>query len=214
MLKDNMVFAGLTGGIATGKSLVSAIFRSLGAFIIDADVIAREIVRPGLPAWKAITEAFGSEVLLPDGSINRSKLGSIVFKDYAKRSILNSIMHPAILKEAARLKKKTGEEHPFAVVIFDAALLIESGAYEMVDIVILVYVNEELQINRLMNRDGLTREDAVERVSAQMPVAEKKNYADYIIDTSSSQKDDIEKQVRYVFEILKSLSVRDKGSVH
>src|SRR3990170_1939015 len=109
---------------------------------------------------------------------------------------------------------KTGEEHPFAVVIFDAALLIESGAYEMVDIVILVYVNEELQINRLMNRDGLTREDAVERINAQMPVAEKKNYADYIIDTSSSQKDDIEKQVRYVFELLKTLSVRDKGSVH
>ncbi len=209
-----MVFAGLTGGIATGKSLVSEIFRSLGAFIIDADLIAREIVRPGLPAWKAITEAFGNEVLLPDGSINRSKLGSIVFQDFSKRSILNSIMHPGILKEAAKLRKKIGEEHPFAVVIFDAALLIESGAYEMVDLVILVYVNEELQINRLMNRDGLTREDALERINAQMPVEEKKNYADYIIDTSSSHKDDIEKQVRYVFETLKTLSVKDKGSVH
>src|SRR4030065_1638977 len=214
MLKHSVVCAGRTGGIATGRSLVSAIFRSLGAFIIDADVIAREIVSPGLPAWKAITEAFGSEVLLPDGSINRSKLGSIVFKDYAKRSILNSIMHPAILKEAARLRKKTGEEHPFAVVIFDAALLIESVAYEMVDIVILVYVNEELQINRLMNRDGFAREDAVERSNAQKPVAEKKKYADYIIDTSSSQKEEIEKQVRYVFEILKTVSVKDKGSVH
>src|SRR4030067_140850 len=104
MLKNNMVFAGLTGGISTGKSLVSAMFRSLGAFIIDADVIAREIVRPGFPAWKAIAEAFGSEVLLPNGSINRSKLGSIVFKDNAKRSILNSIMHPGILKEAAKLR--------------------------------------------------------------------------------------------------------------
>ena len=214
MLKANMVFVGLTGGIATGKSVVSGIFQSLGAFIIDADVIAREIVRPGLPAWKAIAKAFGSEVLLQDGNINRSKLGSIVFQDFSKRSILNSIMHPGILKEAARLRKKIGEEHPFAVVIFDAALLIESGAYEMVDLVILVYVNEELQINRLMNRDGLTRDAAIERINAQMPVAEKKRYADYIIDTTSSQKDDIEKQVRYVFEILKTVSVKDKGSVH
>jgi len=209
-----MVFAGLTGGIATGKSVVSGIFQSLGAFIIDADVIAREIVRPGLPAWKAIAKAFGSEVLLQDGNINRSKLGSIVFQDFSKRSILNSIMHPGILKEAARLRKKIGEEHPFAVVIFDAALLIESGAYEMVDLVILVYVNEELQINRLMNRDGLTRDAAIERINAQMPVAEKKRYADYIIDTTSSQKNDIERQVRYVFEILKTVSVKDKGSVH
>ncbi len=214
MLNTYMIFAGLTGGIATGKSVVSKMFRHLGAFIIDADVIAREIVKPGLPAWKAIAEAFGSEVLLPDGTINRSMLGTIIFQDSAKRSILNSIMHPGILKEAARLRKKIGGEHPFAVVIFDAALLIESGAYEMVDLVILVYVNEELQINRLMNRDGLTREDAVERIITQMPVAEKKSYADYIIDTSSSQRIDIEKQVRYIFEILKTLSVKDKGSVH
>lgn len=214
MLKANMVFAGLTGGIATGKSVVSGMFRSLGAFIIDADVLAREIVIPGLPAWKAVVEAFGSEILLPDGNLNRAALGRIVFHDAAKRSILNSIMHPGILKEAARLRKKIGEEYPFAVVIFDAALLIESGAYEMVDLVILVYANKKLQINRLMNRDGLTREDALERINAQMPVAEKKNYADYIIDTSSSLKDDIEKQVRYVFEMLKSLSRKDKGSVN
>ncbi|MCC6544099.1 MAG: dephospho-CoA kinase [Nitrospirae bacterium] len=209
-----MVFAGLTGGIATGKSVVSGMFRSLGAFIIDADVLAREIVIPGLPAWKAVVEAFGSEILLPDGNLNRAALGRIVFHDAAKRSILNSIMHPGILKEAARLRKKIGEEYPFAVVIFDAALLIESGAYEMVDLVILVYANKKLQINRLMNRDGLTREDALQRINAQMPVAEKKNYADYIIDTSSSLKDDIEKQVRYVFEMLKSLSRKDKGSVN
>lgn len=214
MLKANMVFAGLTGGIATGKSVVSGMFRSFGAFIIDADVLAREIVKPGLPAWKAIAEAFGSEILLPDDNINRAKLGSIIFHDAAKRSILNSIMHPGILKEAAKLRKKIGGEHPFAVVIFDAALLIESGAYEMVDLVILVYANEKLQINRLMNRDGLTWDDAVERVNAQMPVEEKKRYADYIIDTTSSQKDDIEKQVRYVLEILKTVSVKDKGSVH
>lgn len=209
-----MVFAGLTGGIATGKSLVSEIFRSLGAFIIDADLIAREIVRPGLPAWKAIVEAFGSEVLLKDGNINRSVLGSIVFQDFSKRSILNSIMHPGILKEAVKMRKVIGEDHPFAVVIFDAALLIESGAYEMVDLVILVYVNEELQINRLINRDGLTREEAMDRINAQMPVEEKKEYADYVIDTSSSQRDVIEKQVRYVYEILKTLSVKDKGAVN
>ncbi|MCC7201396.1 MAG: dephospho-CoA kinase [Nitrospirae bacterium] len=209
-----MVFAGLTGGIATGKSLVSEMFRSLGAFIIDADLIAREIVRPGLPAWKAIVEAFGSEVLLKDGNINRSVLGSIVFQDFSKRSILNSIMHPGILKEAAKMRKVIGEDHPFAVVIFDAALLIESGAYEMVDLVILVYVNEELQINRLINRDGLTREEAMDRINAQMPVEEKKEYADYVIDTSSSQRDVIEKQVRYVYEILKTLSVKDKGAVN
>ncbi len=208
-----MVFAGLTGGIATGKSLVSAMFRALGSVIIDADVIAREIVKPGLPAWKEIIEIFGREILLPDGSINRSMLGSIIFQDVSKRTILNSIMHPRILEEASKLERKIGEDQPHAVVIFDAALLIEAGAYEMVDIVVLVCVNEELQISRLMNRDNFSREEAQERINAQMPVVEKKKYADYIIDTSISQED-VEKQVRYVFEMLKALSVKEKGSVN
>ncbi len=208
-----MVFAGLTGGIATGKSLVSAMFRALGSFIIDADVIAHEIVKHELPAWKEIVEAFGRGILLPDGNINRQMLGSIVFQDAAKRTILNSIMHPKILEEAADLKKKIVEVYPHAVVILDAALLIETGAYEMVDIVILVYVNEELQISRLMNRNNLSREEALERINTQMPVTEKKKYADYIIDTSISEED-VEKQVRYIFEMLKVLSVKEKSSVH
>ena len=103
--------------------------------------------------------------------------------------------------------------YPHAVVILDAALLIETGAYEMVDIVILVYVNEELQISRLMNRNNLSREEALERINTQMPVTEKKKYADYIIDTSISEED-VEKQVRYIFEMLKALSVKEKSSVH
>jgi len=197
-----MPVVGLTGGIASGKSMVSKILRSLGAHIVDADIIARELVKPGFPAWKEIVEKFGKHILLPDGNINRSLLGQIIFQDPEKRQILNSILHPRIIEEAKRQIEELVKKHPDDLIVFDAALLIELGAHQLVDRVILVYVPVEIQIERLMKRDGLTREEALQRINAQMPGEEKRKFADYIIDASGSEED-VRRQTEKIFsEIL------------
>ena len=204
-----MLLVGLTGGIASGKSLVSGIFKSLGAHIIDADIIAHELIKPGLPAWDEIVKRFGRGILLEDGNINRPLLGSIIFNDTAKREILNSILHPRIFKEVDWLRNEIEKTSPDAILIFDAALLIETRAYELVDVVILVYANEDQQIKRLMERDGLAKGEALERIKVQMNTEEKKRYADYIIDTSKTQED-VKRQAMDIFEELKALSRKDK----
>lgn len=204
-----MLVVGLTGGIASGKSLVSKILKSLGAYIIDADIISRELVKPGLPAYNEIVKNFGREVLLEDGTINRSLLGNIIFKVPEKRKILNSILHPRIIDEAKRQIKEIGERHPNALIVFDAALLIETGAHQFVDMVILVYVNEEDQINRLLRRDGISRKEALYRIKSQLPVKEKRKFADYIIDASGSEED-VRQQVVEIFQHLKNICKTQK----
>ncbi len=204
-----MLLVGLTGGIASGKSAVSKIFKSLGAYVIDADVIAHDLIKPGLPAWSEIVERFERKILSGDGSINRKLLGGIIFKDPAKREVLNSILHPKIFEEAERQRKEIEKEDPDAIILFDVALLVETRAYERVDVVILVYAGEELQIRRIMERDGLTRADAIERISAQMPSEEKIRYADYIIDTSGLQEE-VEGQTMEIFKKLKDLNRKKK----
>jgi len=199
-----MLFVGLTGGIASGKSVVSGILKSLGVYIIDADLIARDLVRPGLPAWQEIVEKFGREILLEDGNIDRKLLGRMIFKDQEKRKLLNSILHPRIFEEAERQKREIEGRDPDAIVVFDVALLIETGAYKHVDAVILVYADKELQIKRLMERDGYTETEALERIEAQMSGEEKKRYADYVIDTSKPYED-VKKEV---VEIVKELRSR------
>ena len=204
-----MLVVGLTGGIASGKSMVSGILRSLGACIIDADVIAHELIKPGLPAWQEIVEQFGQGILLEDGRINRPLLGRIIFRDPEKRAVLNSILHPRIFEEVERQKKEIERKSPDAVVILDAALLIETRAHERVDAVILVQVSEELQIKRLMERNRLTREDAIERIRAQASLEEKKRHAGYIIDASKSPED-VKLQTIEVFQKLKTLNLRGR----
>jgi len=204
-----MLVVGLTGGIASGKSMVSGILRSLGACIIDADVIAHELIRPGLPAWREIVGQFGQGILLEDGRINRPILGRIIFRDPAKRAVLNSILHPRIFEEVERQRKEIERKSPDAIVILDAALLIETGAHEIVNVVILVQVSEDLQIKRLMERNRLTREEAIERIKAQASLEERKRYAGYIIDASKSPED-VKLQTTEIFEKLKVLSRRNK----
>jgi dephospho-CoA kinase len=204
-----MLVVGLTGGIASGKSMVSGILRSLGACIIDADVIAHELIRPGLPAWQEIVGQFGQGILLEDCRINRPILGRIIFRDPAKRAVLNSILHPRIFEEVERQRKEIERKSPDAIVILDAALLIETGAHETVDVVILVQVSEDLQIKRLMERNRLTREEAIERIKAQASLEERKRYAGYIIDASKSPED-VKLQTTELFEKLKVLSRRSK----
>jgi len=176
---------GLTGGIATGKSSVAKIFLELGAVVICADGLAREVVAAGSSTLRQIAEYFGVRVLLTDGTLNRSLVAELIFGDPQARSALNRITHPAIAALAAK-KLQEAERGGASLVIYDAPLLFEAGADRQVDKVLVVAVDGETQLRRLMARDGLGREQALARVEAQMPLAEKIARADFVIDNSGS----------------------------
>lgn len=193
-----MKIIGLTGGIASGKSTVSKVLKDLGATIIDMDLIAREIVKPGLPAWQEIVQFFGNEILRQDGEINRPALAAQVFGNEAARRRLNEITHPRLIKETQkRLEEIRHREN--AVAVIDAPLLIEAGMTDLVDEVWLVAIPQELQVLRLMERDGISQAEAKKRIDSQMPLEEKKKFAHYIIDTKGSMQDTV-KQVLDLWE--------------
>ncbi len=179
-----MKVIGLTGGIACGKSTVSGMLEDLGAAIIDADVIAREIMEKGTPVWQKIKEVFGDEYLLPDGEIDRKKLGELVFANPEALKKLNSITHPEIRREVVLRIDRLKSSGTYKAIVVDAALLIEAGWCDMVDEVWLVVADRETQIERLMKRNGLTRQQALNRISSQMDQDIKMRYADRIIDNS------------------------------
>lgn len=180
-----MHIIGLTGGIASGKSTVSKLLREKGAYIIDADKIARDIVKPGQPALEEIQAVFGSDVLLPDGALDRSKIGDIVFRDSTARHKLNSITHGRIKLEISEAIEKAAAAG-YNIVVLDVPLLIEAGWQHMADAVWVVYTDRETQISRLMERNGLTQIEALDRIQSQMSLDEKKSYADTVIDNSGS----------------------------
>lgn len=181
-----MFVAGLTGGIATGKSAVSSIMRQAGAVIIDADKIAFDAVQKGMPAWHDIVRVFGGGVLADDGQIDRVGLGDIIFNDSRLKDKLDDIVHPVVKAEMDRRIEEVREAMPSAVVILDVPLLIETGMQESLSEVILVYAPVHIQTARLMARDGISRQDAGARISSQMPIDEKKRYATIVIDNSLS----------------------------
>lgn len=185
---------GLTGGIACGKSTVSAMLVRRGAILIDADLLAREVVEPGTPALAEVARVFGQAVLKEDGSLNRQELGRLIFGDEDKRKQLEGILHPPIRK----LMKERMEEHekaaPDKLVVVDVPLLYESGLEEYFQEVLVVYVSPEAQLTRLMERNKLSREEAELRLQAQMPIEWKKEWADYVVDNSGSL-DETEEQV-------------------
>ncbi|SNB48005.1 dephospho-CoA kinase [Geobacter sp. DSM 9736] len=193
-----MRIIGLTGGIASGKSTVARIFEQLGAVVIDADQLSREAVMPGRPAYDAIVAEFGPTVLCADGTIDRKALGCVVFADAAARSRLEKITHPAI-RQLAEEKLAELREVPVPLVIYMAPLLIEAGAASRVDEIWVVFVDRETQITRLMARDGITREEALLRVGAQMPMEEKRTYGKAVIDNSGT-REETELQVRRLWE--------------
>ncbi|KAA1186307.1 dephospho-CoA kinase [Paenibacillus sp. B2(2019)] len=175
---------GLTGGIASGKSTVSALLVSKGARLVDADVIAREVMLPGHEVLAAAVKQFGSEILSSDGTLNRGKLGDIVFQDPAALQALNNLTHPAIRREIKERMNSMEEEDPKKLTIVDIPLLFESGLENMFHEILVVYVPREVQIARLMERNGLSLEQAEARLNAQMDIEAKRNKADYIIDNS------------------------------
>ncbi|WP_145329203.1 dephospho-CoA kinase [Paenibacillus xylanexedens] len=177
---------GLTGGIATGKSSVSAYLASKGALLIDADVIAREVMLPGHPVLAAAVQRFGQAILNEDGTLDRKKLGSIVFQHPEERKALEAITHPAIRKEMRERAAAYELNHPDKLVVSDIPLLYESGLEDGFTEVMVVYVPRAVQLERLMNRDQMNQADAEARIAAQMDIERKKERADIVIDNSGS----------------------------
>ena len=179
---------GLTGGIASGKSTVLTYFKDKGIPYIDADIVAREVVEPGNEGLKAIVDTFGSHVLQDDGTLNREALGAIVFHNEEKRQLLNSCLKTHIRNRIMELTSQY-EQGNTPILIYDIPLLIEGEWYTMMDEVWLVYVNEMTQIERLMSRNGYTREDALARINSQMRLDDKRAYADIIVDNNGTPHD-------------------------
>ena len=192
---------GLTGGIASGKSTVSNWLISQGYPVVDADIAARKVVEPGMPALREITEAFGRDILLEDGTLDRKKLGAIIFSDEEKRQTLNAIVHPAV-REWMRQETERAFSVGASVVIMDIPLLFESKLTHMVEETVLVYVSMETQLKRLMDRDGYSEADALARIHAQMPIDDKRKLADYIIDNNGPVSETIE-QVKEIMKQFK-----------
>jgi dephospho-CoA kinase len=180
------LLVGLTGGLATGKSTVSEILRALGCLVLDADVLAREVVQPGEPALAAIAREFGRDVLLPDGTLDRKRLGGIVFADPARRKRLEAITHPAI-RDRYRTRLAELEAQGFeGIVVWDAPVMIESGGYRDVDRLIVVITDEATQRARALARDG-DRVDVERKIASQMSLADKARLADHVIDNSGDR---------------------------
>jgi dephospho-CoA kinase len=197
-----MLIVGLTGGIASGKSLATRVLRDLGAHIIDADKIVHDLLAPGQDACREVVGHFGKEILLPDGSIDRRKLGDIIFSHPEQRSWLNQCIHPRVFKAYQTQVHYLRERQPDAIVVMDAALLIETGYHKHMDRIVVVYADQKDQVKRLMERDRFTLEQAVARISSQMPLDEKRKYADYVIENIGT-REATEQQTREVFSKLR-----------
>lgn len=200
-----MIVIGLTGGVATGKSTVAKMFQQCGAIVIDADLLARQVVEPGKPAWRAIVKTFGKTVLSPDRSLNRHMLGAIVFRHPAKRRALEAIIHPRVAREQARLTRQAARQDPHAVVIYDVPLLFEADIDKRVDTTIVVTADRPTQISRLKKRNGLSRADALHRINSQMPLAKKVRRADHVLD-GTLPRPTLRKHVGQLFKRLRLLA--------
>ncbi len=206
-----MLIVGLTGGVASGKTAASQVLKEEGAYIIDADQIARELVRPHQPAWNELIRAFGKEILQEDGSLHRKKLADKVFADPKQRKRLNQILHPRIKEEMDRRTKEIGQKDPEAIVVIDAPLLVELGDHHEMDKLIVVTSTQTQQIERLKDRDGISPEEALRILSSQMPLGEKVKLADFVIGNEGSLEE-TKKRAREVFKELKKVMLQKKGA--
>jgi dephospho-CoA kinase len=206
-----MLKVGLTGGIACGKTYVTNLLRELGCEALDADQVARAVVEPGQPAYHDIVAAFGPENLQADGTIDRAKLGAIIFTDATQRAKMNAIVHPRVHEAQRRWMAEVAQRNPSAIAVVDAALMIESGGYRRFDKLVVVYCAPDIQLARLRARNNLSHEEATRRMAAQMPTAEKLKYADYSIDTSGGF-DPTRQQVIALFTELQKQEALRPGS--
>ena len=197
-----MKLIGLTGGIASGKSTVAKILKRLGAAVVDADALAREVVEPGRDAWKDIVQAFGAEVLQPDRTLDRQKLRAIIFNNPSARKQLETIIHPrvrALAEERIQQHAAAGYE----IVVYEVPLLFEGNLHEWLRPVVLVACDLDVQKRRLQERDGLSDETSQKHIDAQMSLAEKRRLADYVIENDGSFED-LEREVQTVLNKIKT----------
>ncbi len=198
-----MIIAGVTGTIGTGKSTVARMFGDMGAFVIDADQLAHDVVEPGKAAWQGIVSYFGKDILNQDQTLNRQKLADIVFSDPEKLQKLNLIVHPEVLREDQRLVEERRASDPNGLIIKDIPLLLEAGpevAHMLVDKIIVVYSSPEIQVKRLVER-GLTEEDARSRIKSQVPVQDKIKFADFTINNDGTPEE-TRAQVKMIYDKL------------
>ena len=198
-----MLKVGLTGGIASGKSTVSRIFAGFGAKVLDADEVAREVLLPGQPAWTRLRQVFGEEFFHPDGTVKRKQLRKLVFADPEKRSQLNAIVHPEVMREINRRSEVLSSSAQNGVLLVDVPLLLEVGVANRFDKVVVVYVSESVQINRLQQRDGISEEEAKQALKVQMALSKKVEQADYLIDNSGTLEETLAQVEKVWDELLK-----------
>lgn len=201
---------GITGGVASGKTSVSRLMKEEGAYVIDADQIAKELVQPHQPAWRDVIQIFGQEILREDGSIDRKKLARLVFSDPEQRKKLNGLLHPRVRKEIRCRLEAIHREDPDAIVIIDAALLVETGFYREMDQLVVVTSEEAQQIERLKERDDVEETVARGILTAQLPLSQKVRVADFVIQNEGS-RDQTKKRTQDIFRRIKEMALRKHG---
>jgi dephospho-CoA kinase len=202
--KDNRILLGVTGGVASGKTTVVRILEELGAPVIDFDLLSRKVVEPGQPAWKEIVAYFGEQVLLEDRTLDRKKLSEVVFRDTEKRKKLEGFIHPRVFGEFIKLVKELTSKDPDAIIQVDVPLMIEINLQYVFHKILLVYMPETMQVERLMMRDRISEEMARNMIRSQLSIEEKKGYADFIVDNSGTLEN-TRKQVQKIWGKLKEI---------
>ena len=200
-----MILIGLTGGVATGKSTVAAMFKHCGAIVIDADALAHDVVRPGKPAWREIVRRFGRSILKTDRTLNRQALGQIVFGNRVRRRQLECIIHPRVAREQVRQTREAARRDHRAIVVYDVPLLFEAGIDKRVDKIVVITADQQTQIARLKTRNGLSRSQALRRIRSQIPLARKIRLADYLLDGTKDRRS-LKRDVAKLFQALRLLA--------
>jgi len=200
-----MLRVGLTGGLASGKSLVGRALADLGCYVIEADVLGRQVLEQGGETYEAVVATFGNQILYPDSKINRRLLARIVFSDPEQLAKLNALVHPPVKLRERDLADEFARTHPNGIAVTEAAILVETGSYKDYGRLIVAVCRPEQQVERAMERDGASREEVLDRLRRQMPLDDKVKHADFVIDTSGS-KDNTLQQVRTVYDELRGLN--------
>jgi len=199
-----MLKVGLTGGLACGKTFVGEALARAGCFLIHADELGHEVLAPGGEAYQGVLKEFGSEILASDGTIDRRALAARVFGDPGRLARLNTLVHPAVIRREEELVAAFAAREPGGIAVVEAAILIETGSYKRFDKMILVTCSEDQQLERAMRREGAVEADVHARLSRQMPVSEKRKFADFVIDTSGDKEDTL-RQTLVVYEELRRI---------
>lgn len=199
-----MLRVGLTGGLASGKSFVGKTLAQLGCHLIQADELGHQVLRPGGEAYDSVVEKFGTAILAADRTIDRRKLAAEVFDQPDRLDFLNSVIHPPVIRMQQELIAQAEAADPEGIAVVEAAILIETGSYKRFEKLILAFCDDEQQIERAMRRDQMTREEALSRLRRQMPLSEKRKYADYVVDTSGTKEETV-LQTQQIYNSLRSL---------